>query len=137
LSDSFHDKETLRAVAQLHIENLDKSFLATLGAGFLTEMYRAMDRAQDCVLLVEHYEGEVAGFVTGGNSMGPIYKAMIPRILIWGWGLALKLLSPKRLSHVVDILRYDGGSSNILKIMMSRPSELLSAKTFYRRTSFI
>jgi len=46
---------------------------------------------------------------------------MIPRILIWGWGLALKLLSPKRLSRVVDILRYDGGENSA-----DIPAELFS-----------
>jgi ribosomal protein S18 acetylase RimI-like enzyme len=102
-------RDDYQAVARLHINNLDQSFLATLGERFLSEMYRAIDRADDCALIIERNEnGEVIGFVTGGRSMGPIYKAMLPRVLIWGWSLALRLCSPKRIKRVFDILRYDG-----------------------------
>lgn len=116
-----HDRATYRAVARLHVQNLDQSFLATLGEGFLTELYRAMDKADDCTLIVERIDGDVVGFVTGGRAMGPIYKAMIPRVLIWGWGLSLRLLSPKRLKRVLDILRYDGGDG-----FADIPAELFS-----------
>lgn len=115
-------KADYRAVARLHIDNLDQSFLATLGTGFLSELYRAMDRANDCALIIERNRaGQITGFVTGGQSMGPIYKAMLPRCLIWGWGLGLRLLSPARMGRVIDILRYDGvdGFSDI-------PAELFS-----------
>jgi len=101
-----YDRATYQAVAALHIQMLDKSFLATMGPLFLTELYRAMDLAQDCTLIVERDGNQLLGFVTGGRSMGPIYRAMLPRVFIWGWALGARLLSPRGLKHVSDILRY-------------------------------
>lgn len=100
------DKQTYRQVAQLHIDNLNQSFLATLGVTFLAEMYRALDRCDTTVLLVEHFEGEIIGFVTGGSAMRPVYKKMLSRIWVWAVPLGVSLLSPKRFMRVLDILKY-------------------------------
>lgn len=95
-----------RQIADLHIANLDQSFLASLGPTFLSEVYRAMDKSDSGSLIYESVDGQAVGFVTGGTSMGPIYKAMFPRIAIWGLPLALQLLSLRRIRRVMDILRY-------------------------------
>ena len=108
------DNKIYRQVARLHIDNLDQSFLATLGETFLSEMYRALDASSSTVLLVERHEGDVIGFVTGGSSMGPVYKTMLIRVWVWAVPLGLRLLSPKRFKRVFDILKYsraDGDES--------------------------
>ena len=95
-----------RQVAQLHIENLDQSFLAELGIPFLSALYRAIDEAEQTVLITETRDDRIVGFVSGGPSLGPIYKAILPKIFLWGPSLALRLLSPRRLKRVLDILRH-------------------------------
>ncbi|MGX0904613.1 hypothetical protein ACSSV8_003203 [Roseovarius sp. MBR-79] len=40
-------------------------------------LYRAIDRSDDAVLIVETDGNGVTGFVTGGSVMGPIYRQMI------------------------------------------------------------
>jgi len=99
-----------RQIADLHISNLDQSFLSSLGSVFLSELYRAMDKSDSSSLIYETAEGIIVGFVTGGTSMGSIYKAMFPRIMFWGVPLALQLLSLRRIGRVVDILRYTRNS---------------------------
>lgn len=105
-------REIYVQVANLHAENLDKSFLATLGTTFLREMYRAIDLAENSTLIVEERGAVVVGFVTGGSGMGPIYKAMLKRIWVWAIPLGLRLLSPKRILRVIDILRYGEGDAS-------------------------
>jgi len=105
---SYFSKQVYKDVAKLHIQNLDQGFLGQLGVTFLSEMYRAIDRSDDNTLIVDIIDNQSVGFVTGGRSMGSIYKAMFPRIWVWGVPLGLRLLSPKRLMRVLDILRYDG-----------------------------
>ena len=95
-----------RHIADIHIANLDQSFLASLGPIFLSEVYRAMDKSETGSLIYESVDGEIVGFVTGGTSMGPIYKAMFPRLAIWAVPLVLQLLSFRRMRRVIDILRY-------------------------------
>lgn len=99
-----------REVARLHARNLDKSFLATLGEGFLTEMYRAIDRCPSSTLLVEKHEGAVVGFVTGASGMGPIYRQMLSRWWILPFRLFPRLLHPRTIGRVVDILRYSAAA---------------------------
>lgn len=103
-----------RQIASLHIANLDQSFLASLGPQFLSEVYRAMDKSDAGYLLYEYVDEKIVGFVTGGQSMGPIYRAMFPRILYWGFPLAFHLLSFSRLKRVADIIRYSQGENDAL-----------------------
>lgn len=101
-------------IADLHIANLNESFLASLGSTFLSEVYMAMDKSNSVSLIYENLDGRVVGFVTGGTSMSPIYKAMLPRIIFWGIPLAFRLLSVSRIKRVIDILRYSHDSDETL-----------------------
>lgn len=93
-------------VAALHAGNINQGFLATLGIPFLSLMYRAIDEADDSVLLTEEQEGHVVGFVSGGMGMGQIYRRMLRRPFVLAWTLWPSLLRPARLKRIVDILRY-------------------------------
>ncbi len=70
-------RERYRKVARLHVRCLDQGFLATLGEGFLSLMYEAIDRTEGATLLVAEQGGQLQGFVTGGVGMGPIYRRML------------------------------------------------------------
>ena len=119
-------RSELKAVARLHRDNLDQSFLATLGTGFLTEMYLAISRTPDAVLLIEKdADGAVIGFVSGARGMGAIYKRMMTRFYILPFVLAPALLNPRKVARILEILRYSGGSSDQGEVSLPA-SELLS-----------
>jgi ribosomal protein S18 acetylase RimI-like enzyme len=99
-----------RQVAALHARCLDRSFLATLGEGFLARMYRAIDEAPGAIFLTEERGGRVVGFITGGTGMGPIYRRMMRRPVGLGMALMPAFLSPSRLRRIVEILRYSNQS---------------------------
>ena len=91
------DKGNLhRQVAEVHIGNIDQGFLATLGVSFLSLMYRAIDEARDCVLLVEERDDRVIGFVSGGIGMGSIYKGMLRYPFRLAFSLLPSVLHPGR-----------------------------------------
>ena len=99
--------EVYRQVARLHAANLDQGFLSSLGVGFLTELYRAIDRCPQSVLIVKTEQGKVVGFVTGlAGPMTLVYKHLMRRFLIWSMPLFPVLCSPTRMSRVAEILRY-------------------------------
>ena len=103
-----------RSVAELHIANINQGFLSTLGVGFISLMYRAIDEGDDSVLLVAQSDGKVIGFVAGATGMKPIYRRMLrywPQLF---WALLPSLFSPRRVWRIIEILRYSrggGGSS--------------------------
>jgi ribosomal protein S18 acetylase RimI-like enzyme len=102
-----YSTEIYRQVARLHAANLDQGFLSSLGVGFLTELYRAIDRCPQSVLIVKSEQGKVVGFVAGlAGPMTLIYKRLMQRFLIWSLPLVPVLFSPSRMRRVVEILRY-------------------------------
>lgn len=102
-------RDLYQQVARLHIDNINQGFLATLGIGFVSLMYQAIDEAHDSVLLVEERDGCVAGFVSGGCGMGAIYKRMLHFPFRVGCTLLPSLLRPRRLLRILEILRYSRG----------------------------
>jgi GNAT superfamily N-acetyltransferase len=108
-----HDRDTWQQVARLHVENLDRGFLATLGPRFLALMYQAIDACDSSVLLVEKHDNRTVGFVSGAHCMGPIYRQMLkhwPRLLP---ALLPSLFNPSRLWRILEILRYSGKNSEL------------------------
>ena len=103
-----------RTVAEFHISNINQGFLSTLGLGFVSLMYRAIDEGDDSVLLVARVNGQAVGFVAGATGMRPIYKRMLgywPQLF---WALLPSLFSPRRVWRIIEILRYSrssGGTS--------------------------
>lgn len=103
-----------RTVAELHIANINQGFLSTLGLGFVSLMYRAIDEGDDSVLLVSRVNGQAVGFVAGATGMRPIYKRMLrywPQLF---WALLPSMFSPRRVWRIIEILRYSrssGGTS--------------------------
>src|SRR5690606_39713046 len=101
-------RERYLQVARLHMRCLDQGFLATLGEGFLTLMYEAIDRADEATLLVAEQDGLVQGFITGGVGMGPIYRRMMRSPLRLGMALTPALLRPAKVRRILEIVRYSG-----------------------------
>ncbi len=101
------DQNTWNQVGQLHAENLDRGFLATLGPKFLALLYRAIDETRHAVLFVERNEqGDVIGFVAGAAQLRPIYRRMFrfwPRLLV---ALLPIISSPTHMWRVCEIFLY-------------------------------
>jgi len=104
-------KDRSLQVARLHVQCLDQGFLATLGEGFLSLMYEAMDRADGITLLTEERDGRVVGFVTGGSGMGPIYKCMLRSPVRLALAIAPAIVRPRKLRRIIEILRYSGSDT--------------------------
>lgn len=100
-----------RQVAQLHVDNIDQGFLATLGTGFVALMYQAIDESPTSLLLVEERGGRVVGFVAGGCGMGAIYKRMLRSPVRLGLALLPSVTHPRRVLRILEILRYSRGHS--------------------------
>lgn len=100
-----HDETTLRQVAELHATCIDQGFLSSLGPRFLTVLYRAIDRCDSAVLIVEQDSSGVIGFVTGGSGMGPIYRQMILNLPALIAALLPVLFKPQQMWGIIEILR--------------------------------
>ncbi|WP_266157807.1 GNAT family N-acetyltransferase [Dyella silvatica] len=102
-------REIYRRVAELHIANIDQGFLSSLGVGFLSLLYQAIDEGEDSVLLTVESDDRVVGFVAGSMGMGPVYRRMLrhaPRLAL---ALLPSVLSPRRVWRIIEILRYSRG----------------------------
>ncbi|UWR01248.1 GNAT family N-acetyltransferase (plasmid) [Rhodobacteraceae bacterium S2214] len=98
-------RQDYNEVAQLHINSIDQGFLSTLGERFLALLYRSIDETPQAVLIVERCEGEIIGFVSGGQGMKAIYKTMLRHFPSLAWSLAPALLSPAKIWRILEILR--------------------------------
>jgi len=91
-------------VAQLHCENINQSFLATLGPSFLTLLYEAIDKDKSSVLIIKEVNGNVVGFVSGAASLYPIYKQLLYRPFSLFVALTSCFFSVSKLSKIIEIL---------------------------------
>src|SRR5665213_2187601 len=67
------------AAGQLHAEQITGGFLAFLGSGFLTRLYRRVCRSSSSFLLVAEDGGRVVGFVAGSIDVPGLYRAFVLR----------------------------------------------------------
>lgn len=93
-----------REIAALHAEGIKDGFLTSLGVDVLALLYRAIDEADECVLIVEMSEDRVIGFVAGATGMKPIYKRMLARLPQLVRVLAPQLLKPGKLRGLTEIV---------------------------------
>ena len=96
------------AAGQLHAERIPGGFLAFLGSGFLTRLYRRICRSSNSFLLVAEEEGRVVGFVAGSADVPDLYRAFVLRD---GLAAALDAMGPllRRWRQALETLRH--GSS--------------------------
>jgi ribosomal protein S18 acetylase RimI-like enzyme len=67
------------AAGKLHAEQIPGGFLAVLGSGFLTRLYRRVCRSSSSFLLVAEDGGRVVGFVAGSADVPGLYRAFVLR----------------------------------------------------------
>lgn len=93
-----------RRVAQLHCDQINQGFLATLGPSFLTLLYDAIDKNKSSVLITKKVDGEIIGFISGGTSLGPIYKQLLHRPFSLFLVLISCFFSISKLMKITEIL---------------------------------
>ena len=101
-------------VAQLHCEQIDQGFLATLGPSFLTLLYEAIDKDKSSVLIAKEVDGKVIGFVCGTVSLHSIYKQLLYRPFSLFIALTSCFFSISKLSKIFEIF-FIGKNNPILK----------------------
>lgn len=92
-------------VAGLHRSAINKGFMSSLGVGFLSHFYRAIDETAGGVLVVEKRNGQVVGFASGATSVTDVYRRLAAR----RWRVALSIvpaISPSMLLKLAESYRY-------------------------------
>ena len=93
-----------RAIASLHCNHINQSFLATLGIPFLALLYEAIDEDSESVLIVDRVDHSVVGFVTGTSGLGRIYKRILLKPFRLIYSLKSCILSPSKIYKIIEVL---------------------------------
>ncbi|MBK5965864.1 hypothetical protein CCR95_17720 [Thiocystis minor] len=99
-----------RAVADLHARTIEQGFLSTLGPGFLSLLYQAINENPESALIVAYEDGAVCGFIAGTLNLKQVYRGLLRRWPALFVALAPSLLIPTRLWRIIEILRYSRGA---------------------------
>ena len=118
-----YEAEIYRRVAELHIASIDQGFLPSLGPAFLTLLYRAIDHCEGSILIVEHSEGQIVGFIAGSSDIGEVYRELIRNWASLFVTLIPLIIQPRKLIGILEVLRHN--RSNKEKLGLPK-NELLS-----------
>lgn len=66
-----------RDVARLHASGIDRGFLSRLGPAFLVQLYRAIDESPGGIVLAEHKDGRIVGFVAGSVGTTSLSRRLL------------------------------------------------------------
>tara|TARA_B110000003_G_C16553602_1_gene497604 strand:- start:394 stop:981 length:588 start_codon:yes stop_codon:yes gene_type:complete len=99
-----YSRNVYQKIAQLHCENINQGFLATLGPSFLSLLYEAIDKDKSSVLIAKEVNGNVVGFVSGASSLRPIYRQLLRRPFSLFLALTSCFFSLSKLSKILEIL---------------------------------
>jgi len=101
------------AAAALHVSQIEAGFLASLGVGFLTRLYRRIAREERSLLLVAEDNGQVVGFAAASLDVTALYRSFLLRD-----GAVAAVLAAPRLARswrkALETFRYPGHASSAL-----------------------
>ena len=75
-----NNKDYYYQLAVLHKENLEQSFLSSLGISFLRLLYKEIDRDKDSVIISVKEDNRVIAFVSGTIKFNKIYKRLLLKL---------------------------------------------------------
>lgn len=101
------------SIAKIHKENLDESFLGSLGERFLKNLYECLSVYEDGIILVAEENNKIVGFVCGTTHIGKFYRYFIRKKFIKvSFLLAIKMFDLITLKKIFEILVYPKKHSN-------------------------
>lgn len=133
-SKQLEDSE-LRAIANIHCQNIDLGFLSKLGKDFLFYLYKAMNLSDGVFLIVAKDQNQVIGFISGTQgTFSNVYKRLIKSFLFpVSLTLIPRLLDFSNIKKIIEIIFYTKRNNDFSNLPKA---ELLSLATCkgYRRT---
>lgn len=94
--------------AALHVGQINEGFLAMLGAGFLSRLYRRVAREPSSFLLVAEDGTTTVGFLAGSTDVAGLYRSFVVRDGVFAaLSCAARLLRSWR--RVMETLRHGTG----------------------------
>lgn len=101
------------AAAALHASQIEAGFLASLGVGFLTRLYRRIARDERSFLLVAEDNDRVVGFAAASLDVTTLYRSFLLRD-----GAVAAVLAAPRLARswrqALETFRYPGHTPSAL-----------------------
>ena len=109
-----------RALAALHMSQIDTGFLPTLGKRFMTVLYRALSTWPGAVVEVAADEGGPVGFVSGVEDVGAFYRDFARRFGLRACLAALpRLVRPSVVRRAWESFRYGGQEHDVVAELLS------------------
>jgi ribosomal protein S18 acetylase RimI-like enzyme len=98
----------------MHKTNLDKSFLGSLGVGFLNILYQTLIIYPGGLLIVAEENDQLAGFVSGVDHIRKFYKFFIcKKIFSTIFTILPKLISLNNLKKILETSNYGGHETRV------------------------
>jgi len=99
--------EHASAVARLHIDGITTGFISSLGADFVTELYRCVATSEYGFGLVAVRGDKVVGFVAFTTSINALYRSiLLKKGIAFAFMLLPRLLTFKRIRNAFETLFY-------------------------------
>lgn len=97
------EKDTIRTIANIHVNTFQGFFLTFLGEGFLNQLYRGYCEHQSSGLIAAFAGCDVIGFLAYSNDLSGLYKHLIKkRLLMFAWYSLLAFFrNPKSLFRLL------------------------------------
>jgi len=123
----FLSKEEIKEVANIHHEYLNTSFLSQLGAGFLFYLYASINECNETELIIAKSDRHVIGFVTGAESLKPIYTYLLKKYFFQAsFKLIPHLFNLSKLKKITEVLLYSKNEVQLSDTKHHPKAELLS-----------
>ena len=99
-----------RELARLHINNINEGFLRSLGISTLSNLYEAIARSKQSILVLGFEEEKLIGFAAGTDNMKDLYfQLLLSPSALFSICMAI-LRNPKAILKIFEIFTYSFSS---------------------------
>ena len=93
-------------MAQIHVDALPNSFLASLGTRFLTLLYKHLIEDDNVVTLGIVEKQKLIGFITAGNSLNRVYFKLLKKPFLLWCSLFYSNVNLKKIRGIAELAYY-------------------------------
>ncbi len=127
IKTGFLSKKEIKDVANIHHKYLNTSFLSQLGSGFLFYLYKSINECDETELIVAKNGEHVIGFITGAESLKPIYIHLLKKYFFQtSFKLIPHLFNFSKIKKIAEVLRYSKDETKSSDTSHHPKAELLS-----------